>query len=126
MECDYCNGDVAIFWQNEMNNAFIDSEGEMMVTVDGQCIRFNVNCCPMCGRKFGIEEYLSLKKGDDIYYADCDIGEIEHGNIFSVTIQDGKVTSFTVDFGDDFDEIDGSALGEYYFINKDDALLALK
>lgn len=51
-ECDYCQGDEAVFWLDEENNAFVDSRGEMMVTAKDRTICFKVKYCPMCGMKF--------------------------------------------------------------------------
>lgn len=126
MICNYCNGDEAVFWKDNQNNVFVDSKGEMMVTANDHTIRFKVTHCPMCGRKLR-ERVLDIKKGDDIYYADSDNNEIEHGKIFSVTITDGMVLSFCVEFDcGDFDEFNGCALGVHYFLNEKDAKNAIK
>lgn len=50
--CDCCLGDKAIYWADNENNAFVDSKGEMMVMAKDKLIRFKVNYCPNCGRKF--------------------------------------------------------------------------
>ena len=50
--CMSCHGDEALFWKDEYNNVFIDSHGEIMVTVKNQTIRFKVDHCPKCGFKF--------------------------------------------------------------------------
>ena len=50
--CPCCQGDVALFWANNENNAFVDSHGEILVTAHDHKIRFNVDYCPRCGRKF--------------------------------------------------------------------------
>ncbi len=50
--CDFCLGDEAVFWQNSGNNAFIDSQGKMLVTVNGHELQFSVEFCPKCGKKF--------------------------------------------------------------------------
>ena len=50
--CDCCKGDTAVFWLNNENNAFVDSEGEMLITAKDRNIRFKVNFCPNCGREF--------------------------------------------------------------------------
>ena len=126
MTCNFCNGDEAVFWKDSQNNAFIDSAGEMLVTANDRTIRFKVKHCPMCGRRFADERFLNLKKGDDIYYADRDNNQIEHGKIFSVKIGETGVSSFTVDFDcGDFDEFNGGALGVHYFLNEKDAREAL-
>lgn len=49
--CNYHDGDEAIFWEDENNNAFVDSYGEMLLTVSGHEIQFRVTHCPMCGEK---------------------------------------------------------------------------
>lgn len=53
--CDCCMGDEALFWKDEYNNAFIDSKGEIMVTVKDNIMRFKVDFCPKCGKKFNKE-----------------------------------------------------------------------
>ena len=59
------------------------------------------------------------KKGDDIYYVDNDLGEIEHGTVYSISYKDGKIDSIAVDFdGKDFDEFYGSAFGSCLFLNE--------
>lgn len=50
--CPCHEGDEAVWWQNENYNAFIDSNGEMMVTINGYEKCFPVDCCPKCGKKF--------------------------------------------------------------------------
>jgi hypothetical protein len=126
MNCNYCNGDEAIFWQDEKNNAFIDSNGEMLVMANGQEIRFQVDRCPKCGRLFKGINYLNLRHGDDIWYANEDDNIVEHGTIHHVAIKNGKVDSFSVNFDcGDFDEFDGSGLGVHYFMHKVDAEEAL-
>lgn len=50
--CDCCLGDEAVYWQNNENNVFVDSKGEMMVTAKDKLIRFKVKFCPCCGKKF--------------------------------------------------------------------------
>ena len=124
--CNYCIGDEAIFWQDEKNNAFIDSKGEMLVTANDHEICFQVDRCPKCGRLFKGVNYLNLRHGDDIWYADEDEGIIEHGTIDTVTIKNNKIDSFSVTFDNgDFDVFDGSGLGVHYFMHKIDAENAL-
>ena len=72
------------------------------------------------------EDYLSLKKGDPIYYVDPEEGIIEEGTIYSVHIKNNKVDVFSVDFKDDFDEFDGKGLGVHFFRDKSRAEDALK
>lgn len=50
--CDCCKGDAALFWLDNENNAFVDNEGEMLITAKDRNIRFKVNFCPNCGREF--------------------------------------------------------------------------
>lgn len=50
--CDYCQGDVALYYEDNENCAFVDNEGEMLVTAHDKTIRFKVEYCPKCGRKF--------------------------------------------------------------------------
>ena len=68
------------------------------------------------------EDYNSLAPGSKIYYLYRDNGEIEEGTVFSIVRNGdgiGKIVSISVDFKDDFDEFDGSALGDVLFIDKD-------
>lgn len=53
--CDCCNGDAALFYQTEDDNAFIDSNGNIDVMINGATMRFSVKYCPNCGRKFDKE-----------------------------------------------------------------------
>lgn len=50
--CSCCHGDEALYYENDMNNAFIDSSGEMLVMADGNSIKFKVDRCPRCGFLF--------------------------------------------------------------------------
>lgn len=74
------------------------------------------------------EDYLSLEKGDTVYYVNIDEGMVEKAIIFSIHIKDNKVDSFSCDFPDcnDFDEFKGSALGNSFFIDKSRAEDELK
>lgn len=52
---DYCichNGDEPIYYIDENNNAFIDSNGVMSVMVQGRIMEFQTNYCPKCGKHF--------------------------------------------------------------------------
>lgn len=51
-DCDCCQGDEALYWVNDSNNAFVDSKGNILVTVKGMTMQFKVKYCPNCGRKF--------------------------------------------------------------------------
>ena len=124
--CNYCNGDAAIFWKDENNHAFVDSKGEMLVVAHSHEVRFQVDRCPMCGRLFKGANYLNLRRGDDIWYANEEEHVVEHGIIHHVLIKNGKVDTFSVNFDNgDFDEFDGSGLGKHYFMHKVDAEEAL-
>jgi hypothetical protein len=124
--CDFCKGIKPIFLNDENNHAFIKSNGVMTVAINCQEVSFQVDRCPMCGRLFKGVNYLNLRKGDDIWYADKDENCVEHGIIHSVCIKNGRVDSFSVDFDcDDFDEFDGKGLGVYFFMHKIDAEEAL-
>lgn len=127
-KCNYCYGDEAVFWKDEQNNAFVDSNGEMMVTVEDNLIRFKVDSCPMCGRRFDIkEDYLSIGANDDIWYADYENGTVEHGIISSIDYKGGKVDCFSVTWDEgDFDVYDGFGLGRHYFIKQSNALQELR
>lgn len=50
--CECCQGDEALYWKDNENNAFVDSKGEMLVTVKGKEMRFKIKCCQNCGREF--------------------------------------------------------------------------
>jgi len=51
-DCDCCQGDEALYWADDENNAFVDSRGDVLVTVKGMTMRYKVKCCPNCGKKF--------------------------------------------------------------------------
>lgn len=59
------------------------------------------------------------KKGDDIYYVDNELSEIEHGTIHSIYFKNGEIDIIAVDFGYDFDEFDGSAFGDCLFLSEE-------
>jgi hypothetical protein len=62
-------------------------------------------------------------KGDDIYYADIEYGQVEHGVVFSVTFEDGELYTLSVDFDNgDFDEFNGTAFGSCLFLDANEAL----
>lgn len=50
--CECCLGDKELYWKDHNNNAFVDSKGNVLVTVDGKGLTFIVNYCPACGKKF--------------------------------------------------------------------------
>lgn len=50
--CECCSGDKALYYKDGEHCAFVDSTGEIMVTVQDQIMRFKVKRCPNCGKKF--------------------------------------------------------------------------
>lgn len=50
--CSCCDGDTPLFWMDDQNNAFIDSNGEISVMAKDRLVRFKVSYCPRCGRRF--------------------------------------------------------------------------
>ena len=50
--CDCCQGDEALYYKDSENNAFVDSKGDVLVTVKGKTMRYKVKCCPNCGKEF--------------------------------------------------------------------------
>lgn len=50
--CNCCEGDTALFYQDNENCAFVDSKGEVMVVVKDHTMRFKVSYCPNCGKRF--------------------------------------------------------------------------
>lgn len=50
--CYCCLGDENLYWKDEENNAFVDSKGDILVTIKGMTMRYRVKYCPNCGRKF--------------------------------------------------------------------------
>ena len=74
------------------------------------------------------ENYNAIMPKDDIYYLDRSDGTIEKGIVFGVERDEDtgkKIVSVSVDFGYDFDEFNGNALGECLFISKEAAHAAL-
>lgn len=53
--CNCCYGDEALYYKDNQNCAFIDSNGEMMVIANGRDIKFRVQYCPNCGMRFNSE-----------------------------------------------------------------------
>ena len=68
-----------------------------------------------------------LKAGPTVYYVD-DNGKIERGIVSSVDYDNGKLTTFSVEFPEngDFDEFFGEAWGDCFFGSEEDALNKLK
>ncbi len=52
MGCECCSADNAVYRKDNDNNAFVDSNGEMLVTINDHSMRFKIKYCPVCGRKF--------------------------------------------------------------------------
>lgn len=50
--CDYCAGDEPVIYKDSDNCVFVDSKGELLVSVKGYIMRGHVDYCPKCGRKF--------------------------------------------------------------------------
>ena len=50
--CECCLGEHHLYWKDDKNNAFVDSEGNVLVTVDDKELTFIVRYCPNCGKKF--------------------------------------------------------------------------
>ena len=67
---------------------------------------------------------LSLTEEQIVYYADSD--GIEIGKVHNVLWENGSIHSFGVDFGNDFDEFYGSAIGSSIFLTREDAELSMK
>lgn len=67
------------------------------------------------------EDYAALKMGDPIYYLDSDSGEIEKGHVHGVYFKNGRITTISVNFEDDFDEFDGKGLGTSLFRSEEAA-----
>lgn len=50
--CACCQGDEGLYWKDEANNAYVDSKGDMLVTVNGKEMQFRIKYCPNCGKVF--------------------------------------------------------------------------
>lgn len=50
--CECCNGDEALVYKDNINNAFVDDEGNMLVCAMDEDLEFKVKFCPNCGKKF--------------------------------------------------------------------------
>lgn len=50
--CDCCAGDTPLYYEDNENCAFVDSTGDMLVTIKDKSVRFKVKRCPNCGREF--------------------------------------------------------------------------
>lgn len=50
--CSCCEGDDPLFWEDNENCAFVDNKGEILAIARDKTLRFKVDFCPKCGRKF--------------------------------------------------------------------------
>lgn len=50
--CSCCSGNEDIYWKDNYNNVFVGRTGDMTVMVKDRMMRFKVNYCPKCGKKF--------------------------------------------------------------------------
>lgn len=50
--CECCSGDESLYYKDGEHSAFVDSIGEVMVTVQDRSMRFQVKHCPNCGKRF--------------------------------------------------------------------------
>lgn len=125
MGCNYCCGDEAVFYKDNENCVFVGMNGEMLAIAKDKSIRFKVNYCPMCGRKFA--KYFDLKKGDYVFYADIENKVIEHGIVNSVSTSDNNEVYINIIFesGDDCSFYEES-FGVYIFTSENDAKNAIK
>ena len=115
-------------WYAAFHNTTHHPHIHLLVYANGQDIRFHVDRCPMCGRRFDEkEDYLSIENGDDVWYVDYEENRVEHGIISSVTYKEGRVYVFFVEWDDgDGDEYDGYGLGRHYFLKQANALEELR
>lgn len=122
--CYCCLGDEALYWRDEENCAFIDSMGEIEVHVQGKSLSFSVDRCPKCGRLFSAraEDYTQLRSGDDIFYVNFEVGKVETGKVSGIHFRGGSVDVISVDFENgDFEEFDGTVLGNALFSKLENA-----
>ena len=71
-----------------------------------------------------LENYGLLKNGDTVWYGDPD--GVEMGKVKNIVRKDGKIDSFGVDFGYDFDEFCADAIGSSIFLTEEEALSKMK
>lgn len=74
-------------------------------------------------RQRDIEKISRLKNGDTVWYGDPD-DEVEKGTIENIVWKNGKIDSFGVDFGYDFDEFCADAIGSSIFLTEEEAQIA--
>lgn len=104
---------------------YIEKE-PLLSWLENMCVSKNIIDAIEDENKFPTVSVLKIdtddfpKKGDDIYYVDSDLGEIEHGTIYSISFKNGEIDSIAIDFdGKDFDEFYGSAFGSCLFLNEE-------
>lgn len=75
------------------------------------------------------DDFSTIKVGDHIWYADADEHILEEGEIVNVERNDRtfEVKAFGVHFieSNDFDEFNGCALGDCFFLSKEIAALRM-
>lgn len=71
-----------------------------------------------------LDNYGLLKDGDTVWYGDPD--GVEMGKVKNIVRKDGKIDSFGVDFGYDFDEFCADAIGSSIFLTEEEALSKMK
>lgn len=49
--CDCCNGNEALWFQDDENSVFVDEHGRAKVTVCGKMVSLQVKYCPNCGKR---------------------------------------------------------------------------
>lgn len=70
-----------------------------------------------------VDENNFPKNGDDIYYVDHELGEIEHGEIYLLDFGYNMLECIGVNFDNgDYDEFVGEALGRSLFLDKEMAI----
>ena len=107
---------------------YIEKE-PLLVWLENMCVSKNIIDAIEDENRFPTVSVLKIdtddfpKRGDDIYYVDNSLGEIEHGTISSVSFKNREIDSIAVDFdGKDFDEFYGSAFGSCLFLNEEMAI----
>ena len=92
--------------------------GEMMRMVeDAVLFEMSRRFANQIEEKAEKEDYTNIRTGDTVYYAEPGM-EVERGIVSSVNYQpddDTRPKDLFVDFGDDCDGFDGSALGFFIF-----------
>lgn len=68
-KCNCHEGDEALYYKDNNNCAFIDSKGEMSVTVEGHTMTFNIKACPKCGHKFIMEKLIEGTEFYGVYFS---------------------------------------------------------